>query len=70
MNFPSSFPPPREPAFVPRLLDGKYRVPVRLGIVLVVTVGTLLAVILAVAALQSVTEIVGGSAANQALKKP
>jgi DNA-binding CsgD family transcriptional regulator len=68
MNFmPHSFVPPERPRIVPRLLDGKYRVLVRLAVVVTVMVFVLFTTIIAVAAIRSVTEIVGGSAPDKIL---
>lgn len=69
MNFMPSIPVPEEPGVVPRLLDGKHRVPARLAVVLLMIVASLAAIILAVAAEQSVSEMVRGSPPDLALKK-
>ena len=64
MNLLSSMPVPNAPRIVPRLLDGKYRVPLRLAIIAAIVFASFAAIILAVAAIRSVSELVHSSPPN------
>jgi DNA-binding CsgD family transcriptional regulator len=64
----SARPTPEAPRVVPRLLDGKHRVLVRLGTIAAIIFAILALMILTVAAIRSVSEMVKGTQSDQALQ--
>jgi DNA-binding CsgD family transcriptional regulator len=69
MNFLPFMPDPDEPRIVPRLLDGKHRVPLRFATITGMVLIGIVAIILTVAAIQSISELVRGSFSDRVLEK-
>jgi DNA-binding CsgD family transcriptional regulator len=69
MNFLPPVPEPAAPRIVPRLLDGKHRVLFRIAFVGGIIASALALIVLAVAAIQSISEIVRGSPSEQAMEQ-
>jgi DNA-binding CsgD family transcriptional regulator len=69
LNFLPRLPEPVAPRIVPRLLDGKHRVLFRIAFVGGIVASAFALIVLAVAAIQSISEIVRGSHSEQVMEQ-